>query len=162
MKYMATFLRIPTQRYTWKNIILESIRLAVPDETHFPFLFYSSLFSFSRRSDIANLGSVLIEKISGHYKEHCLLCESLSPPSMDITRSFNLGSRYILQPEAAIQLQIWLTAQCATRLFKWKLSSIRSSQKEARNLDAYSRGDIRRVSPTREIARIVGEYTRVA
>lgn len=162
MKYVATFLRIPTQRYTWKNIILESIRLAVPDETHFPFLFYSSLFSFSRRGDIANLGSVLIEKISGHYKEHCLLYESLSRPSMDITRNFNLGSRYVLQPEAAIQLQIWLTAQCATRLFKWKLSSIRSSQKEARNLNAYSRGDIRRVSPTRETARIVGEYTRVA
>lgn len=121
-----------------------------------PFLF------FSRRSDIANLGSVLIEKISGHYKEHCLLYESLSRPSMDITRSFNLGSRYILQPEAAIQLQIWLTAQCATRLFKWKLSSIRSSQKEARNLNAYSRGDIRRVSPTRETVRIVGEYTCVA
>lgn len=156
---MATFLRVPTQRYTWKNIILESIRLAVPDETHFPFLFYSSLFSFSRRNDTANLGSVLIEKISGHYKEHCSLYESLSRPSMDITRGFNLRSRYILRPEAAIQLQIWLTAQCAARLFKWKLSSIRSSQKEARNLDAYSRGDIR---PTRETARIVGENTRVA
>lgn len=97
-----------------------------------PFLF------FSRRSDIANLGSILIEKISGHYKEHCLLYESLSRPSMDITRRFNLGSRYILQPKAAIQLQIWLTAQYATRLFKRKLSSIRSLQKEARNLATFS------------------------